>query len=77
MKKSVWKLIVVKNLLIEWTIVPQNSAVCALVDCNQPVMTVLFEYSGSLAWFHSSRFTEEKSALLKSSSGEVQAFITS
>ena len=31
--------------------VPQNSVICALVDCYQSVMTALFEYSGSLPWY--------------------------
>ena len=42
----------VKNFLIEWITVNQNSKFCALVDCNQPAMTVLLEYNGSLAWMH-------------------------
>ena len=50
MKTSLCKLIVVKVLLIEWITVPQNSVICAYIDCNQPAMTALYEYSDSLAW---------------------------
>ena len=51
-KKSSWKLIVVKNLPIEW--------IKALVDCNQPAMTALFEYSGALAWIgHNLKFNSD------------------
>ena len=42
-------MIVVKTLLIEWITVNQNSVFCAIVGCNQPAMTALFEYSGSLS----------------------------
>ena len=49
-EKASLKLKVVKSLLIELITVPQNSvSFCALVNCNQPAMPALFEYSGSLA----------------------------
>ena len=39
------KLIVVKNTLIEWFTVNQESIFFALVECNQPANIALFEFS--------------------------------
>ena len=49
MKTSSSKLIVEKNLLIEWITVNQYSIFCALIDCNQPAMTTLFDW---VQWFY-------------------------
>ena len=38
------------SLLAGRTVDVKRVIFCALVDCNHHTVTVLFEYSGSLAW---------------------------
>ena len=45
------KVAVVENLHVELITVLQSSVICALSNCNQPTMTALLEYSGSLALY--------------------------
>ena len=49
-ENTIVKIIAVKNLLTKLITVHQNIINCALVDCNHPAMTALFEYRGFLAY---------------------------